>query len=285
MKRNTRLTWSPAEQAGIAGRHAVIVGGTGGIGRALSLRLAALGANVLVVGRTFRDTDVPDIAFVHANLDLMREAGRVAALLSAHPIDLLVFTNGIMAAPRREQTPEGVERDMAVSYLSRLVILDALAPRLRDGARVFVMGYPGSGALGSAEDLNAERSYRALPVHMNTVAGNEMLVLDAARRWPHAAFFGLNPGLVQSNIRDNFLGKGSLKSRLAEHLVRLLAPSAGRYAARIAPLLFSPDLDAHSGAMFDSKGRAILASPGLDPAHVASFMKASHALVARAAPA
>ncbi len=32
-----------------------------------------------------------------------------------------------------------------------------------------------------------------MPVHMNTVAGNEMLVLDAAKRYPNASIFGLNP--------------------------------------------------------------------------------------------
>lgn len=48
-----------------------------------------------------------------------------------------------------QETGEGLERDMAVSYLSRLAILDAYAPRLASAAaggagqaplRVFVMG-------------------------------------------------------------------------------------------------------------------------------------------------
>ena len=79
--------------------------------------------------------------------------------------------------------------------------------------RVFIMGYPGTGQAGTLDDLNAEKSYRAMPVHMNTVAGNEMLVLDAPTRYPNATFFGLNPGLIKTNIRDNFLGKDTLKSR------------------------------------------------------------------------
>lgn len=49
-----------------------------------------------------------------------------------------------------QETAEGLERDMAVSYLSRLAILDAYVPRLASAAgaaghappplRVFVMG-------------------------------------------------------------------------------------------------------------------------------------------------
>jgi hypothetical protein len=58
-------------------------------------------------------SDVPGIEFIKADLSLMREAQRVAALLPAADLDLLVFTTGIMAGPRREETTEGIERDMA----------------------------------------------------------------------------------------------------------------------------------------------------------------------------
>ena len=66
-----------------------------------------------------------------------------------------------------------------------------------------------------------------MPVHMNTVAGNEMLVLDAAQRYPNATFFGLNPGLIKTNIRSNFLGKNTLRYRLIEWMIGLVRPSAG----------------------------------------------------------
>jgi hypothetical protein len=42
------------------------------------------------------------------------------------------------------------------------------------------------GGAGTLDDLNAEKSYRAFSAHMNTVAGNEVLVLDAAARYPQA---------------------------------------------------------------------------------------------------
>lgn len=118
---------------------------------------------------------------------------------------------------------------------------------------------------------------------MNTVAGNEMLVLDAAKRYSNATFFGLNPGLIKTNIRDNFFGKDTLKSRLLEWVIGLLTPSATSYAERLAPLLVSPDLEGHSGAMFDRKGLAILPSPKLtDDSYVTAFIAASEALVSRA---
>jgi 2,4-dienoyl-CoA reductase-like NADH-dependent reductase (Old Yellow Enzyme family) len=249
---------------------------------------ASFGATVVVVGQSFRDVGVPGLNFIKADLSLMHEALRVAALLPAETLDLVMFTTGIFAAPERQETLEGIERDMAVSYLNRLVILNAIAQRLgtqRSDAsvkpRVFVMGYPGSGQRGASDDLNAEKSYKAMAVHMNTVAGNEMLVLDAAKRYQHATFFGLNPGLIKTNIRDNFFGKDSIKSRVTEALIGLLTPTADEYAEQITPLLFSLDIEGHSGALFNRKGQAILPSPGLTSDHIEKFMAASEALVAR----
>jgi hypothetical protein len=57
-----------------------------------------------------------------ADLSLMREVQHVGKELPAETLDLVTFTTGIMAVRMREVTSEGIERDIAVSYLSRLVI-------------------------------------------------------------------------------------------------------------------------------------------------------------------
>ena len=68
-----------------------------------------------------------------------------------------------------------------------------------------------------------------------------------------------------------------------ESLIGLFTPSPETYGERITPLLVSPDLEGHSGAMFDQKGNAVLPSPRLsDASHVAKFLEESDALVARA---
>jgi len=288
MKRDKSWTWRRVAAAGLdlKGMKVAIVGGTGGIGRAFSRFMALHGAHILVVGQTFRDSDVPGIEFIKADLSLMREAQRVGAALPAESLDLVIFTTGIFAAPKRQETAEGIERDMAVSYLSRLVIVREIGPRLgkdRPGApikpRVFIMGFPGVGQAGKLDDLNAEKSYSAMAVHMNTVAGNEMLVLDGAKRYTNASFFGLNPGIHRTNIRSNLLGANSFRFRFIEWLVGLTTPSVETYAERVTPLLVSPDLEGHSGAMFNKNGQAILPSPGMTDSHIKAFMTASEALV------
>ncbi len=177
---------------------------------------------------------------------------------------------------------------MAISYLNRLVMLREIAPRLGNARpaggmqpRVFIMGYPGAGQIGTLGDLNAEHSYSAMTIHMNTVAGNEMLVLDSAKRYPNATFFGLNPGLIKTNIRSNLMGADTLRFRLMEWMIGLFTPSPEIYAKRITPLLISPDIESHSGAMFNQKGLAIMPSPKLTDSHMKAFLAASEALASR----
>ncbi len=173
------INFNEPDNLDLKGLRVSVIGGTGGLGRALSRFMASRGAKVWVVGRTFQDAGVPNIEFIQADLSLMSEARRVSALLPVESLDMCIFTTGILAAPQRQETAEGIEKDMAVSFLSRKVVIDEISGRLGSSTnggqdskpRVFIMGFPGKNELGYIEDMNAEKSYAALKVHMNTVAG------------------------------------------------------------------------------------------------------------------
>lgn len=288
MKIDKRIKWNRIDPKTISltATKVIIIGGTGGIGRALSQFMASRGADVTIIGQTFRDADIAGIQFIKADLSLMSEAKRVGELLEAESANLIIFTNGIFASPKREETSEGLERDMAVSYFSRLVIINETIARLGKNLpstnakpRVFIMGYPGAGNIGKADDLNSEKSYKALDVHLNTVAGNEMLVLDLAKKHKNINFYGLNPGLLPTNIRSNFMGANSIKFRLMEWIVSLISIGTKAYAERLTPLLISPDIENYSGVMFNQKGIAVLPSKGLTDDYIENFMMASHSLL------
>ena len=137
MAKDKNITWRRVENTKLVLEDwkVGVVGGTGGLGRSIGRALASRGAAVTVVGQTFRDQGA-GIDFLKADLSLMREAERVARELPAEQLDLVVLTTGIFAAPARQETAEGIERDMAVSYLSRLVGL------ITEGTRGFHL--PGS---------------------------------------------------------------------------------------------------------------------------------------------
>ena len=264
-----------------------VVGGTGGLGQAISRFMAARGANIWVIGQTFRDQDTANINFIKADLSLMSEAERVAKTLPAEDLDMCIFTTGIFAAPKRQVTDEGIERDLAVSFLSRLVISRDIGTRLgknRTGStlkpRMFIMGFPGSGELGKTEDLNQEKAYSVFGAHMNTVAGNEMLVLDAVKRFPEVRTFGLNPGLIKTSIRNNLFGENTFFSSTAEFLISLFTPTAETYAKNITALLVSSELEEQNGTMYGQNGADKAASKGMTEEVVTRFLTASEELLA-----
>lgn len=266
-----------------------MIGGTNGLGRAIAAQAVAQGVRVTVVGRTLRETPSARLSFVQADLSSMREAVEVGRELQVGDCDVLLFTTGTFAARTREETPEGVERDLAVSFLSRLAILRELASRLGTSRpdrsfrpRVFVMGSPGWGELGTVADLNSERGYKTMKAHGNTLAGNEALVVAGERRFPGPAYFGLAPGVVRSGIRANVLGEGSAAHRLTETLIGILAQSPDTYARRTLPVLFTPDLEGRNGYMFGAKGTPIRPSRGFDAEHAQCFLAESEALLRRA---
>lgn len=291
MKRDKSITWNKVDvhSLNLNGFRVAVIGGTGGIGRALSQDLARQGADVTVVGQTFRDAGVTNIRFLQADLSLMKEAARVAEEIPAEKLDVVVFTTGIMAGPKREATGEAIERDFAISYLSRYVILHRIASRIgktRSDAsvrpRMYVMGFPGSGQKAKVDDLNSEQSYGRMQAHMNTVAGNEVLVTDAASRYPDVDFYGLNPGFVKTNIRSNLMGSKMLLG-LIEGLTGFMTIKPEVYSERIVPLLVSPDIEGKSGAMFNNKAEAILPSAKVAEAfYTRALVEASERLVGRA---
>ena len=279
----------PIEQLDLSSKRLAVIGGTNGLGRAIAQQALTRGGEVTVVGRTFRDEPAARLTFVAADLSSMSEAVRVGRELPAESFDVVLFTTGIIAAKSREETTEHVERDVAISYLSRLAVLQGLSPRLgsarADSAprpRVFVMGSPGAGTIGNPDDLNSEDSYRSMAAHANTIAGNEILVLGAQDRFPGPAFFGLAPGLIKTGIRSNMLGEGSLTHKLVETTVGFFMQSPETYAKRVVPLLFASELEGRSGLMFGSKAKPILATRGLDSAYIDRYLSASEALLRRA---
>src|SRR5688572_31682132 len=98
---NKNLTWKPVspESLDLSGKRVVVVGGTGGISRALSRLMAARDAQVTIVGRTFREADTPGIRFMQADLELMSEALRIGQTLPADELDRVVFTTVSCPAP------------------------------------------------------------------------------------------------------------------------------------------------------------------------------------------
>ncbi|KAH3675801.1 hypothetical protein WICPIJ_009254 [Wickerhamomyces pijperi] len=270
----------------------IIFGGTSGLGQAISRHLASLGCQITVVGRSFKDQDLQEnIKFKEADLTSLEYTKNLASELSANisKYDLIVFTTGIFASSSREETKEGIERDMAVSYLNRYVLLRNFLPVLSSSStesksanklgftrRVVLFGYPGNGQLGTIEDLNQEKSYSFMKAHMNTVAGNEALVKYIRLKYPEVEAVGVNPGLVKTDIRKNLTGTG-IFSRMLEGVLGAFNPTPEQFAANITPSLLQPSLG--DTEFINSKGKSIPGSNKFDNDYAMKYIRVSESLI------
>lgn len=279
MARDDSIQWNPEKVKNFNFNtiKVLMVGGTGGLGRAIATNLHEKGADVTVVGQSFRDKEDSKLHFIKADLSLVKNCEKVASDLnkdgSTNQFTHFIFTTGIFASKNREVTGDGIERDMAISYLSRYTIMKGLEPHISKSfkvngieakPRVFIMGFPGNNQSGNPDDMNAEPdNYGFIAAHMNTVAANEALVLHYAKETKPFNIFGLNPGLLKTNIRSNLTGTGFL-ARTMENVLAFFSQTPEGYASKVVPLLVTPDIENNAGAMFDNKANGLLKSTNID---------------------
>ena len=125
-------------------RVSLVTGGTGGIGRAVAMRLARGGDRVLFVGRSpERGAEVlaalrevgpqADHIFSACGLVAAGETARVADDVARQTdrLNATVFCAGILSTVP-EWTDEGLERNFVLNYLSRFLLVRRLLPLLTD---------------------------------------------------------------------------------------------------------------------------------------------------------
>jgi len=266
-----------------------IIGGTNGLGRAIALEFISKGAEVIVVGRTFRDQGIPRLNFIQADLSEIKRVKSLVKELPAEMLDILIMTQGIFAGKQRKTNSDGIELDMATSFLSRYVIIQEIADRIGKNRtnsstkpRVFVWGFPGGKRKATLDDFNSEKNYRWAVAHINTVVGNESLVLDSAERLPSINFYGMNPGIISSNIMAGVLGDRSILLKMQQTIMGMLFQSSEKYAKTITPLLVSTDIEQYTGVMFGRHGDPIHSNPTLlDKSYVKRVIEESEKLTDR----
>lgn len=248
-------------------RKILVVGGTAGIGKAASVSALQKGAQVTVVGRRAPDAALKGVKFVQKDLSLLKNAAELADEVNIEEIDTILLTTGIIAAPQRQVSAEGLELDLAVSYLSRYAFMRSVlnkefgSKRIDKSVkpRVYIMGFPGSNQTATLDDFNSERSYSVMTAHSNTVVGNEALVSHLNDAYQGAVnVYGINPGIIKTEIRDNLFGKGSWTSSIVETAIGWFTWTADQYVDNtLIHLLTSPELENKSGALLNNK-RGIL---------------------------
>jgi len=155
----------------LKGKVAIVTGGTRGLGRAISRRLATLGATVAINYRRDEDSAVSALEEVRAiapksmliKADLENEAevramvGRAAAELGK--IDILIANAAATAfKPLLETKPHNLQRTFNLSVVGFVAAVQEASKAMPDGGRVLMVSgidsirnLPGHGVLGAAK--------------------------------------------------------------------------------------------------------------------------------------
>ena len=259
------------EAALMAGKTVLVTGGTGGIGKATAIGIAALGARVAVTGRDLGRTEVaavdireatgnPNVKAFIADLSSQTEVRRLAAeVLDAYPrMDVLVNNVGGSWATRHV-TADGLERTFAVNYLAGFLLTNLLLDRLKASAPARVVTVS-SGAQSAGridfEDLQGEREYSGEKAYSQSKLATVMFTYELARRLSGTGVTAtvLHPGIVNTGFGAED------PSRLFKVLVPLWRPfmkTPQQGAATSIYLASSPEVEGVTGKYFaDGRPRA-----------------------------
>ncbi|MGW4325002.1 SDR family oxidoreductase [Nocardia sp. NPDC004573] len=231
----------------LAGRGALITGGSRGIGRAITAELAASGATVVFTYHTrseAAETLVSEIAARGGRASVVRldlgDPDQVTAAFAAADtafqqggvgLDILVANAGVFtSAPLAEAGIEEWNRVMAVNARGTFLALQQAAPRLRDGGRILTLS-----TVGTHWPSPGEAIYAA------SKAAVEQLTRVAAREFGHRGITAntLSLGPTDTDLLRSSAQPGALDAAAAmTALGRIGRPTD---IADLVALLVDPD--------------------------------------------
>jgi retinol dehydrogenase-14 len=201
----------------MAGKSVLVTGGTGGIGKATAIGLAALGARVGITGRDQARTEAaaaairatpgsPAVDAFAADLSVQAGVRRLAAqVLDTYPrLDVLVNNAGGFWA-HRHVTADGLEHTFALNHLAPFLLTSLLLDRLTASAPARIItvssGVHARGRI-DFDDLQAERNYSGQRAYSQSKLANVMFTYELGRRLDGTGVTAtvLHPGVVRTSF-------------------------------------------------------------------------------------
>jgi retinol dehydrogenase 14 len=247
----------------MAGRTVLVTGGSGGIGRATALGLAAMGAHLAITGRDRGRTEDAAreiraagsgpvdvfVADLSSQAQVRQLAGQV--LQSLPRIDVLVNNAGGYWNTRHV-TADGLERTFALNHLAPFLLTNLLLDRLKHSVPARVVTVSSNvQAIGRIdfEDLQGERSYSGARAYNQSKLANVLFTYELAGRLQGTSVTAnvLHPGVARTSFGAE---DPSGVQRLFIPFMRPFMKTPAQGAATSIHLASAPDLEQLTGRFF-----------------------------------
>ncbi len=280
----------------MAGKSVLVTGGTGGIGKATAIGLAALGARVGITGRDPGRAEAaaagiraaagsPAVDAFAADLSVQTGVRRLAAqVLEAYPrLDVLVNNVGGFWA-HRHVTADGLEHTFALNHLAPFLLTSLLLDGLTASAPARILTVS-SGAHASGRidfgDLQGERNYSGQRAYSQSKLANVMFTYELARRLDSTGVTAtvLHPGVVRTSF-----GAEDQAAPLAVMIgvARLFMKTPAQGARTPVYLASSPQVEGITGRYFVNRKPKTSSKASYDTTTAARLWQVSADLTATA---
>jgi 3-oxoacyl-[acyl-carrier protein] reductase len=241
----------------LAGKTALVTGGSRGIGRAICLRLARDGADIILhyhrnrtAAEQVRDAIGREIRIVRADLASVPEIEAMFAELGGAPLDILINNAGVWRwTPMGSSPVDAVDEVLNANLRGPFWVTQCALPSLRDGGRIVNI----SSVAGRIGVAGGRSLYGATKAGLDSLTRNWALELGPRRILVNA----VAPGYVTTDMTaDFFSDPRNLDNAVKRHALGRIAEPED--VADVVAFLCSEDARFVTGQSINVSGGSVI---------------------------
>lgn len=245
-------------------KNVIVTGGSDGIGLATARQLAALGANIWIVGRNEEKTEKAvtkiisstsneKIGYYIADLSVISSIRTLAETInnSLDRLDILINNAGAVFTSK-QMSGDGLEMTLALNHINYFLLTDLLLDLIKEGRNSRIINVSSSAHYSGHldfTDLQMTGRYNSMRVYSNSKLMNVLYTYELVRRMNGngVTVNALHPGFVASNFGKS--NGGIMKPVF--NLLHSFAIDVEEGAKTSVYLASSPEVGGVTGRYFD----------------------------------